>query len=62
MIVLRLLGALDEGRLLDVAGYRSRDTKSQRFADQARYGVVYCALNTATHPCTHAGVPTGGAE
>ena len=31
--------------------------ESQRFADQARYGVVYCALNTATHPCTHAGVP-----
>jgi hypothetical protein len=61
MIVLRLLGAVDEGRLLDVAGYRSRDTKSQRFADQARYGVVYCALNTATHPCTHAGVPKGGA-
>jgi hypothetical protein len=51
MIVLRLLGTVDE----------RRDTKSQRFADQARYGVVYCALNTATHPCTHAGVPAGGA-
>ena len=61
MIVLRLLGTVDERRLLDVAGYRSRDTKIQRFPDQARYGVVYCALNTATHPCTHAGVPKGGA-
>ena len=47
-----------------VAAYRSRDTKSQgeRFADRTRYGVLYCALNTATHPCTHAGVPAGGAE
>jgi hypothetical protein len=63
MIVLRLLGTVDERRLLDVAAYRSRDTKRQgeRFADQARYGVIYCALNTATHPCTHAGVPEGGA-
>ena len=39
-----------------------RARASERFADWARYGVLYCALNTATHPCTHAGVPTGGAE
>ena len=46
-------------KAVGVAAYRSRDTKShcERFADRARYGVVYCALNTATHPCTHAGVP-----
>jgi len=51
-------------RAVGVAAYRSRDTKSQgeRFADQARYGLLYCALNTPTHPCTHVGIPTGGAE
>jgi hypothetical protein len=49
------------GRAVGIAAWESRDTKIQRFPDQARYGVVYCALNTATHPCTHAGVPKGGA-
>jgi len=53
-------------RAVGVAAYRSRDTKSksqgERFADRARYGVLYyCALNTAMHPCMHAGVPNGGA-
>ena len=38
-----------------------RARASERFADRARYGLLYCALNTATHPCTHAGVPAGGA-
>jgi hypothetical protein len=37
-------------------------SQGERFADRARYGVLYyCALNTATHPCTQAGVPAGGA-
>ena len=54
---------LPSPRAVGVAAYRSRDTKSQgeRFADRARYGLLYCALNTATHPCTPAGVPAGGA-
>ena len=62
-IVLCPIGAVEERRLLGVAAYRSRDTKSpgERFADRARYGLLYCALNTATHPCMHAGVARGGA-